>query len=176
MSRISDFVSKVQSIYQTGTATEHSYRSAIETLLSGLENDVTAINEPKRIACGAPDFIVQKNDVAIGHVEAKDIGISLRNMKDANKAQQERYRKALPNLVYTNCLDWDFYSDGELVTSVTIADLLMGIQPNVEKYDTLEHLLKEFVAQRPQTITSLRDLVSAWLARRSLLKMFYEIH
>ena len=43
-------------------------------------------------------------------------------MKDANKAQQERYLKALPNLIYTNCLDWDFYRNGELIASVTIAD------------------------------------------------------
>ena len=36
----------------------------------------------------------------IGHVEAKDLHIS-RGMKDSNKAQQERYRAALPNLIYT---------------------------------------------------------------------------
>ena len=170
MSLISDFVSKVQSVYRTGAATEHSYRSALETLLSGLEDDVTAINEPKRVACGAPDFIVQKGDVAIGHVEAKDIGIGLRRMKDANKAQQERYRKALPNLVYTNCLDWDFYRDGELVVSVTIADLIMGIQPIPEKYDTLANLLKDFVAQRPQTIVSPRDLAERMAGKAQLIK------
>ncbi|MEM6890933.1 MAG: type ISP restriction/modification enzyme [Pseudomonadota bacterium] len=170
MSRISDFVSKVQSVYKTGAATEHSYRSALEALLSGLEDDVTAINEPKRVACGAPDFIVQKDDVAIGHVEAKDIGIGLRGMKDANKAQQERYRKALPNLIYTNCLDWDFYRDGELVASLTIADLIMGIQPNAERYDTLENLLKDFIAQRPQTITSPRDLAERMAGKAQLIK------
>ena len=36
----------------------------------------------------------------IGNVEAKDLHIS-RGMKDSNKAQQERYRAALPNLIYT---------------------------------------------------------------------------
>ncbi|SEH28478.1 type ISP restriction/modification enzyme [Magnetospirillum fulvum] len=170
MSRISDFITKVQSVYQTRAATEHSYRSALETLLDGLEHDVTAINEPKRVACGAPDFIVQKGDIAIGHVEAKDIGVSLRGMKDTNKAQQDRYRKALSNLIYTNCLDWDFYRDGALVASVTIADLLTGIQPIPEKYETLENLLKNFIAQQPQTITSPRDLAERMAGKAQLIK------
>ena len=44
------------------------------------------------------------NDIIIGYVEAKDIGIDCYG-KDANKAQQDA-RKA-SHLIYTNCLDWD---------------------------------------------------------------------
>jgi hypothetical protein len=154
MSIVRDFLSKVQAVYKTGAATEHSYRSALETLFNTLDESVSALNEPKRVACGAPDFIIQRGEIIIGHVEAKDLGIGLRSMKDANKAQQDRYRKALPNLIYTNCLDWDFYRDGELIASVTIAHLLMGIQPRTDQFDPLENLLRDFIAQHPQTITS----------------------
>ena len=98
MSVISDFLSKVQGIHATGNATEHSYRSAFEALFAAL--GVIALNEPKRVKCGTPDFIISSGEIVIGNVEAKDLHIS-RGMKDSNKAQQERYRAALPNLIYT---------------------------------------------------------------------------
>lgn len=170
MKIIENFVSKVIATYKTGAATEHSYRSALEALFSGLADGVTALNEPKRVACGAPDFIIQRGEIVIGHVEAKDLDVRLRAMKDANKNQQDRYRKALPNLIYTNCLDWDFYRNGELIASVTIADYLMGIQPKPDQYEPLENLLREFIAQRPQTITSPRVLAEMMAGKAQLIK------
>ena len=170
MTPVSDFIAKVQAVYKTGAATEHSYRSALEALLSGLEPDITALNEPKRVKCGAPDFIVQRGEIVVGHIEAKDIGLDLRAMKDSNKDQQQRYLKALPNLVYTNCLDWDFYRNGERFASVTIADYLMGIQPKPEEYDRLENLLREFIAQKPQTITSTQKLAEMMAGKAGLIK------
>ena len=170
MSIISDFLSRVQAVYKTGVATEHSYRPALEALFNSLDEDVNALNEPKRVECGAPDFIIQRGDIAIGHVEAKDICVGLRGMKNANKEQQERYRKALPNLIYTNCLDWDFYRNGELIASVTIADYLLGVQPNSDQFGTLENLLRDFIAQRPQTITSPRVLAEMMAGKAGLIK------
>ena len=170
MTIIQDFISSVQKIYATGNATEHSYRSAIEVLFSSLADDITALNEPKRVKCGAPDFIVNKGDIVIGHIEAKDLGISLRGMKDANKNQQKRYREALSNLIYTNCLDWDFYRDGELVAEISIADFLMGVQPKPDQFEKLEHLLNDFVAQRPRTITSPKDLAVRMAGKANLIK------
>ena len=75
---IQNFLAKVQGIYATGNATEHSYRSAFEALFAGL--GVTALNEPKRVKCGAPDFIVSQGEIVIGHVEAKDLHIGIRAM------------------------------------------------------------------------------------------------
>lgn len=170
MTIISDFISRVEAVYQTGQATEHSYRPAIEELFSRLSEGVSALNEPKRVKCGAPDFLIQQDDIVIGHIEAKDLSVGLRGMKDANKNQQERYRKALSNLIYTNCLDWDFYRNGELYASVTIADLLMGIQPKPDQFDVLENLLADFVAQRPQSITSPKELAERMAGKAVLIK------
>lgn len=167
---IHTFVQKVISTHKTGAATEHSYRPALQELFESLGSEITAINEPKRVACGAPDFIIQRGDLAVGHVEAKDLHVGLRGMKDANKAQQERYRKALPNLIYTNCLDWDFYRNGELVASVSIADYLMGIQPNKDQYDKLENLLRDFISQRPQSISSPEVLANMMAGKAQLIK------
>ena len=128
------------------------------------------MNEPKRVRCGAPDFIIQRKDIVIGHVEAKDLDVGLRKMNPANTDQFKRYTKALPNLVYTNCLDWDFYRDGELVASVTIADLLMGIQRRQDDFEKLEALLREFTTQRPLTITSPVDLAERMAGKAGLIK------
>jgi hypothetical protein len=168
MTMITDFVTRIKAIHATGNATEHSYRSAFERLFDDL--GVTALNEPRRIRCGAPDFIVSHGEIVIGHLEVKDVPVSIRSMKDNNKEQQERYRAALPNLIYSNGLDWDFYRDGALLASVTIADLLMGIQPRPDQYATLENLLRDFVAQRPQTITSPRELAARMAGKANLIK------
>lgn len=164
------FLKDIEGIYKTGAATEHSYRADLQKLLSSIATDVTALNEPKRVKCGAPDFIVSQGDIVIGHVEAKDIPVGIRALKGSNKDQQKRYLAALPNLIYTNCLDWDFYRDGELVASVSIADFLMGIQPRPQDFATLENLLREFVTQRPQTITSPRDLAERMAGKANLIK------
>lgn len=171
MKIVENFINKVIATYKTGVATEHSYRSAFETLFNGLSNGITALNEPKRVDCGAPDFIIQHGGIVIGHVEAKDLRVGLRDMKDANKNQQDRYRKALPNLIYTNCLSWDFYRNGELFASVTIADYLQGIQPKPDQYERLANLLREFIGQRPQSITSPRILAEMMAGKAMLIKV-----
>ncbi|MBO6857998.1 N-6 DNA methylase, partial [Roseibium sp.] len=167
---IPEFLKDIDGIYKTGAATEHSYRADLQKLLSSIAPDVTALNEPKRVKCGAPDFIVSQGNIVIGHVEAKDIPVGIRALKDGNKDQQKRYLAALPNLIYTNCLDWDFYRDGELLASVSIADFAMGIQPRPQDFATLENLLREFVTQRPQTITSPRDLAERMAGKANLIK------
>ena len=171
MSLVADFIRQVGETWKTRKATEHSYRPALKTLFDGLKpGEITATNEPKRIACGAPDFILQTGEIAIGFVEAKDVGLDLRQMKDANRDQQKRYLAALPNLIYTNCLDWDFYRNGQLVASVTVADYLTGIQPKPDQYATLENLLRDFIAQRPQTITSPKVLAEIMAGKAGLIK------
>jgi type I restriction-modification system DNA methylase subunit len=167
---IEDFVGKVIATRGTGAATEHSYRPALLDLFNALEEGVVALNEPKRVGCGAPDFIIQRGEIAIGHVEAKDIGVGLRALKDRNKEQQDRYRKALPNLIYTNCFDWDFYRDGELIASAGIADCRETIRPKPDQYEPLANLLRDFIAQRPRTIVSPRVLAEMMAGKAQLIK------
>lgn len=167
---VSEFIARVQAVYKTGSATEHSYRSAIEQLISGLNEGVIALNEPKRVACGAPDFIVQRGDIVVGHIEAKDLGVSLDKLNEINKAQQARYVNALPNLIYTNCLDWHFFRDGKLLTKISIGRLDNGIQPDPAQFDSLEHLLRDFAVQRPQTIKSPKVLAEMMAGKAALIK------
>jgi predicted helicase len=167
---ISDFITRIQDIHKTGIAREHAYRPALHDLLKALGEDLKPVNDPARSEVGAPDFIVLRDNIAIGHLEAKDIDIDIRAMKGANKRQKDRYVKGLANLVYTNCLDWDFYRDGQLVASVSIGEYPSRIQPIPENYAPLENLLRDFIAQRPQSITSPRDLAERMAGKAVLIK------
>jgi hypothetical protein len=56
---------------QASNATEGTHRPALKTLLETLYPGVTATNEPKRVACGAPDFSLTRKKVPLGHIETK---------------------------------------------------------------------------------------------------------
>lgn len=62
-----------------GDATEHTHRAALQELLESLESGkISATNEPRRTAVGAPDYIVGRASVPLGYVEAKDVGVDLK--------------------------------------------------------------------------------------------------
>ena len=84
-----------------GQATEHSYRPFLKTLIEALGGvGTTALNEPTQEKCGAPDFIVERSGVPIGHVECKDVGTNLDDVEEGE--QLRRYREGLPNLILTD--------------------------------------------------------------------------
>lgn len=174
MRNIENFINQVVVTFKTGAATEHSYRSSFENLFASLNKEITALNEPKRVKCGAPDFIVQKGDLVVGHLEAKDLAVDIRNLKGYAQEQKRRYLDALPNLIYSNGLDWDFYRDGELVESVTIGTLDKTINPDESQYAKLESLLSDFVVQAPLSIISPRELAERMAGKAKLIKsVFY---
>jgi len=174
MNSIQEFLTQIISIFNTGSATEHSYRSSFESLFKSLGNEITALNEPKRVECGAPDFIIQRGELVVGHLEAKDVDVDIRNLNGYSREQQRRYLDALPNLIYSNGLDWDFYRDGELVESVTIGTLGKTITPNESQYAKLESLLADFIVQVPISITSSKDLAERMAGKAKLIKsVFY---
>lgn len=174
MKNIENFINQVVVTFKTGAATEHSYRSSFENLFASLNEEITALNEPKRVKCGAPDFIIQKGGLVVGHLEAKDLTVDIRNLKGYAQEQKRRYLDALPNLIYSNGLDWEFYRDGELVESVTIGTLDKTICPDESQYAKLESLLSDFVAQTPLSITSPRELAVRMAGKAKLIKsVFY---
>ena len=175
---IAAFVSELQRLTATGQTTEHSFRPALATLLDSLADDVHCINEPTAIVnVGRPDFVLERANgakaaITVGHVEAKDIDLDIKpkSMRDGNKAQFERYVKALPNLIYTNGLDFAFYKNGELTREISIGDWLMGVQPKPENYEALAHQLRDFATERLQTITSAERLAEMMAGKAVLAK------
>ena len=95
----------------SGLATEHTYRPALKTLIETLGGGgVNALNEPTHVDCGAPDFIIERGGVPIGHVECKDVGVDLDDVEESE--QLKRYREGLPNLILTDYLVFHWYADG----------------------------------------------------------------
>lgn len=170
MSVIAGYFEKIAATFKGGQATEHSYRPALYELFSALDERISVTNEPKRVAIGAPDFIFMRGDVPVGHCEAKDVGVELKRLKDRNIEQKQRYLKGFTNLLYTNGLDFEFYREGELIRSISIGDVLMGLQPKPEAFAELEAQLKDFVAQTPRTITSSKRLAELMAAKAVLIK------
>ena len=168
---VEEFIARVQRVHATGQATEHSYRSALESLFSGIAEGVTALNEPSRVECGAPDLVVFWQGIEIGHCEAKDLGVDLTRLKDANLAQKQRYLKGLPNLIYTNGLDFEFYREGELIRQISIAQRAgQTITPQPEFYPDLLSQLAAFVEARPSTIGTAKRLAELMAGKAVLIK------
>jgi len=122
---LKDYIVSIDKEWRTGHATEHTYRGALADLLNALRPDLQTINEPKRIECGAPDFIVLKDGMPLAFVEAKDIGdgdLDGRKFKGGNKEQFDRYKSSLQHIAFTDYLDFHFYEKGESVASVRIGD------------------------------------------------------
>ncbi len=93
---IQHYIDKITTRYKIGISREHSYRGDLQNLLEALAQDVLVTNEPARIACGAPDYILTRDNIPIGYIEAKDIGVSLDKVEKSE--QMQRYKSSLDNL------------------------------------------------------------------------------
>lgn len=166
------YLTEIRDLYASGRSTEHSFRPALARLFTSIDPDITVINEPRRVAVGAPDFVFERNGVSVGWCEAKDIGKDVRKFKasDYSKEQKQRYSKALPNLIYTNGLDFEFLRKGESIAFVTIADLMPTLPARESSFGELERLLKEFVSQTPISITTAKQLAQMMAGKAALIK------
>ena len=99
---IDKYLKEVKQRYTAGISTEHSYRSDLQILLNELVDGITVTNEPKRQRCGAPDYIIQRKEVPIGYIEAKDVGLDLDKIE--KRVQLKRYLASLDNLILTDYL------------------------------------------------------------------------
>lgn len=113
MSAIADYLRKIEAALKAGNATEHTHRPALKTLIEALRQHVTATNEPRRIECGSPDYIITQKGVPLGYIEAKDVDVDLDRTEDSE--QLKRYRSSLRNLILTDYLEFRLYRNGEPV-------------------------------------------------------------
>lgn len=169
---IQRYIDNLQQRFQLGNATEHTYRGDLQQLIESLVPEVRATNEPKRQACGAPDYILTKRDIPIGFIEAKDIGDKdlEGKTKTGNKEQFDRYKASLNNLIFTDYINFHFYIDGELTTKVAIAEITdKGIVAKPENFENFENLIKVFCVHIGQTIKSSKKLAEMMAGKARLL-------
>ena len=117
------YIGKVEKEWRSGQATEHSYRPMLKELVEALLPRVLVINEPKHIACGAPDYLIRRGTDILGFIEAKDLGDGDLDGRDAHKEQFDRYKDSLDTLCFTDYLDFRFYDHFDFVDSVRIAEV-----------------------------------------------------
>jgi hypothetical protein len=156
MNPIDVYRREIEKKLAAGNATEHTHRSAMETLIKSLGPRLTAINEPKRVECGAPDFAVTEKrahgPVTVGHLETKDVG---KDLDEAEKSEQmKRYLHALPNLILTDYLEFRWYVDGERRQTARLAHAGKGGKLVAEKdgAEAVAQLLTGFLAHKPEPI------------------------
>ena len=170
-SPIPAYLKAIADRHRRGDATEHSYRGDLEILLRALLPAVDITNEPRRITdCGAPDYVLKRNAIPLGYIEAKDVDKSL---DDKNfHAQFHRYVASLDNFIFTNYLEFRFYRNSETkpVAVIAIAELHGGkIKPLPQNFARFTDLVKNFGAYQGQTITAADDLAARMADKARLL-------
>jgi predicted helicase len=170
---ISQYLEKINTRYKTGISTEHTYRGDLQNLLESIATEVQVTNEPARIACGAPDYIVTRKGIPLGYIEAKDIGIDLHSK--SLKEQFERYKTSLNNLIITDYLDFHLFIDGAPVTTLRIGRIENNsIVPLTENFTAFENLIKDFCSYGGQTIKSAKKLAEMMAGKSRMLATVIE--
>ena len=178
------YLQQLSAALKAGNATEHTHRPALKALVEALDATVTATNEPKRIVCGAPDYIVTRGDWPLGYIEAKDVGADL----DAVEAgeQVQRYRASLANLLLTDYLEFRWYVGGErrLTARLTEGSYSPPLQGGVARsagvvpalkwtpiaVESVAEVLTHFLTAAAPIIATPRELALRLAARARLLR------
>ncbi len=171
--QIGEYIEKINRLYKTGNAREHSYRGDLQVLINTIVTDVLVTNEPARTECGAPDYIITKRDIPVGYIEAKDIGVDLESK--SLKEQFDRYKTSLQNLIFTDYLTFHLYINGEFKTKIAIAELKNGkIVPIQNNFSTFLDLIKDFCLFEGQTIKSSSTLAAMMAKKARMLENIIE--
>ncbi|PJC72620.1 MAG: DNA methyltransferase, partial [Syntrophobacterales bacterium CG_4_8_14_3_um_filter_58_8] len=162
MNSFAEYIREIRKSLEKGDSTEHTHRTALEALLEACDKDIDATNEPRRIACGAPDFNITRKGVPVGHVETKDIGVNLDEMERGKGSNGEQFRRysTLPNWILTDYLEFRWYAAGQKRLTVRVADFdgkgRIKAKPDGDK--KLEQLLAAFYHEPALTVGTAREL------------------
>jgi predicted helicase len=169
------YIADLQQAFQTGQATEHSYRPALRGLFEGITK-LRVVNEPKGSAHGRPDFIFVKGDIPIAWAEAKDLHINLDKIEKSE--QMERYF-GYSNLILTNGLEFRLFQNGQRYgDSFVLAEKHGGsLSAKHEAFEPFVRALIDLMAGKIDTIRSAEHLAKimggkAQRLRDNIIAMF----
>lgn len=165
----SDYVQDISRRFSTGDAREHTYRGSLQNLLESIIPNIQATNEPARIKCGAPDYVLTRKELPVGYIEAKDIGEPLDKVEKTE--QLKRYLESLDNLILTDYLEFRFFKNKEKVETIRIAEVNgKTIRAIPENFEKLKTLLIDFAAFQGQTIKSSKKLAEMMAHKARLMR------
>ncbi|MFQ5812653.1 MAG: type ISP restriction/modification enzyme [Anaerolineae bacterium] len=159
-----DYLRKIEKNLATGSATEHTHRPALKAFLEAVGENITAVNEPQRVECGAPDYIIARARTPVGYVEAKDVG---RSLDAAERSEQlARYRESLTNLLLTDYLEFRWYVEGEHRETARLATVTIDgrIRTRRGGIRAVSELLQKFFAQVVPTVGTPKELAQRMAA------------
>lgn len=149
-----------------GDSTEHTHRPALKSVVQAVRAGTVATNEPRRIECGAPDYIVSTGAATIGYIEAKDVGD---NLSATEKTKQLKgYLAALPNLILTDYVEFRWYTDGKLRETACLGMVAdRGVRTTADSVAQVRGLLDKFLQHRAPSAAGAKELAGrmAHLAR-----------
>lgn len=172
---ISAYIKELNALYQTGLTTEHSFRPALQRLLTACTG-FTVINEQTHIDCGAPDLTLLHKNIPIAYIEAKDLEDGDLDGRKKNREQFDRYKTSLDTIIFTDYLDFHLYEHGEWQQSVRLAEI-QGNKirlTNASSPDNLIALLEHIKTAQPQRITSANKLAQLMAGKARLLRDIIE--
>ena len=158
---VETYLQKLERALAGGDATEHTHRRALQELLEALEPELAAVNEPRRAACGAPDYVIarKRDRLLLGYVETKDVGANLDEVEAGEQLQ--RYRAALPNLLLTDYLEFRWFVDGQKRDTFRLAarqaDGRLSAGSPQEQARALS-LLRAFLTRQPVPVATADEL------------------
>lgn len=173
---IKDYVAELNKLYATGVAREHAYRVPLQVLLTTLlPKGYTIVNEPARVACGAPDYIILHGEVPVAFIEAKDLDDRDLDGNREHKEQFERYKNSLNNIIFTDYLDFHLYIGGDFQDAIRLAEIhgnkIVVIESNVEPFI---QMISRLVNSHPQKITSPVRLAKVMASKARMLAQVIE--
>jgi len=165
-----NYLHKIEKAYQTGNATEHTYRSALQELVETLSPRITATNEPKRVKCGAPDFIITNKHTPLGYIETKDIGVSLDQTERTD--QMKRYLGGLGNLILTDYTEFRWYVGGQhrLTARLTKAGGKNKWLPEPDGIEQVNKLFQGFLITQTPTVSNPKELATRMATLAQLIR------
>ena len=119
---LKEYIQTIDQLYHVGNTTEHSFRGALASYLQSILKNFVVTNEPRRIDCGAPDFVITQKNVPVAFLEAKDVNDGDLDGRRQHKDQFNRYKSSLNRIIFTDYLDFHLYVGGEYQDAVRIAE------------------------------------------------------
>ena len=170
---IEQYFSEICQVHQTGIAKEHSYRLALQQLISTTLPGMIVVNDAARMECGAPDFqVIEKaNRLPVFYVETKQPGAGDLDGKKQNKEQFDRYKKSLSYVIFTDFLEFHFYIDGQPAETIVLiekqGDEFLLKEENLPRF---ESQISAFDTATPTPVYSATALAERMAAKARLLE------
>jgi predicted helicase len=159
-SPINDYLATLRRDLRAGDTTERSHYPTLKALIEALAPGASVTVEPKWSDWGAPDFHIRdRNNLIIGHIEAKNVGVSL---DEAERSEQlkDRYLKAVENLILTDFLEFRWYVRGERrsVERLGTVESPTTVRTSASGRDSVLGLLRDSLSHTPQGAQDAKDL------------------